>query len=222
MTQQKPDAPMSDLAKALEARKPQYFDSAVADLVGEVVLCPDGEPIQFVKVRVASKGEQDRALIEAHRYVKRMAADVPAAANDPDILLDAKNACIIATVFRDADAPDAMPAFRTGQWVIDKLTTYQIGRMLNAYADVLRRAGEVKSAPSDDEVESLATLCAYLEPERASTVLVGASREYLADVTVALSKRLEDTRIVLQDAMARLEGSPDPANDAPAPVADAG
>jgi hypothetical protein len=220
----KPNEPMSELAQVLSTRKPTYFEYRVEDLIGCPIVGPNGKPIETVKVRLGRKAEQDRALVEAHKYVRKMTIETPHAAADPDILDDAKSACIIATVFRDTDAPDAMPAFPTGEWVMRNMTTFQIGRFVNAYADVLRRTGEVRSDVDDGAVEALASISAHLEPERAFSALLGATREYLAECLILVSRKLDQSRGDLDAALARLDELDPPKAEAEAetaaPVAD--
>lgn len=174
-----------ELAKALAERKPRYheFDAGSLVTIGD-------KPVGKVKVRLATKAEQDAALVAAHKYVKRITAEAPAAAEDSDILDDAKNAYILATVMRDAESPDAFPAVPHGEFLMQKTTTHEIAAMLNAYTEVVRREQHTLTDVTDAGIEQMALAIVELEDEGRDPqeALMRGSREFLAEAVISLSR----------------------------------
>ncbi len=175
----------SALAKLIAAKAPAYFDYPVRDILG---LDSDTK----LKIRVSPKGEQDAALVEAHRYIKR-----PAVASDDEIVLDAKNSFILAVACRDESDPDSVPAFPSGEWLMAHLTTYQIASLLNAYRDATKRTGHALDDVSDEALEALVELCGQLDADRAYAALASATHSFMGDAVIGLARKLYALRASL-------------------------
>ena len=99
-----------------------------------------GQPIHKIAFRVNLKSEEDHALVQAHRYAIKLAGDVEAVRTDDGLLLDAKGRHALFEACRevktDADGNDTVtkyPAFPSGGWLAENLTTDQVATLLNLY-----------------------------------------------------------------------------------------
>ena len=189
MTEKKDD--LSPFAALLvsKARKCHTFD--VSGFFGM-----SDEPLAKVAIRVATKREQDMAVVEAWEYSKSLAGkDLQEAWSDRDILEDAKTACLLAKVLRDPVRPDEMPLFFTGRWMIEKMTVDQLSVLLNLYNTVKNRESPSPAQLDDDSIEKIAAACNLAAgtelPEQA---LAGLNREFLTQAVVLLSVKLAEAR----------------------------
>ncbi len=170
--------------------------------------------IPRVGIRRATKGEQDRALKNAHRYVADLAGDVEAVKSDRDILQDAKAAAVAFEFCREVHPPECacifckdLPvdpknplawrptghsALPSAKWAIEHLAPEQIAVLIN-----LANEWRAKQAPSPTEIDDV-TIEAYIslcttneEPEYA---MAGVGREYLVHLAILLSHKLAAAR----------------------------
>lgn len=184
---------LSPLAEAIAKRERTLYPF---DLDGFTGL--GGRPIAAVKIRIATKGEQDRALCGAHAYVENLAKnasiDARVATEDRDILLDAKTCFILAEVCRDASDPK-YPAFPGPRWMIDQLTTDEIGVLLNCYHEALRQAGTIDFDLSSDRLTALSQMLAKTaDTDAPNQLLLRFTREQLAEICVRIALQLETLR----------------------------
>lgn len=180
---------LSPLAEALEKRERRLFDFTLKDVFGL-----GGKPIEAVKIRIATKGEQDRALCGAHAYVEKLAKganiDARVAGEDRDLLLDAKTCHILAEVCRDA-TDTKYPAFPGPKWMIDHLSTDEIGILLNCYHEALRKTATVDMDLSPERVATLSRLLAMTaESDAPNELLLRFTREQLAELCVRMAVML--------------------------------
>jgi hypothetical protein len=163
------------------------------------------KPIPHIGCRVPTKGEQDRAIIAAHKYIAEIAANAGAGAEsakaDRDLTQDAKTAAAIFECFRemvpDPDDPKKWihadwPAFPSHRWAIENLTPEQIAVLLN-----LANEFRAKQAPSpigldEDTVEDYIAVC--VNAENPEYLLVGLSREYLVQLQILTSHQVKASR----------------------------
>lgn len=178
----------SEVVAQLEARKRKLFDFEAQNFVG-----PGQGVIGKVKVRVATKAEQDRAIVSAHQYVARLTKGTEQAATDNDILMDAKTVHILHTVVRDADSPDAITAFPSPQWMMEHLSRDEISVLLNHYNYVAAQCTPLQVDISEERVDAIAEFCAQHAGDDLSTIrLLTCDREYLTELVVALSVKLKN------------------------------
>jgi hypothetical protein len=183
----------SPLAEAIAKRERKLFDF---DLEGFEGL--GNKPIAKIKIRIATKGEQDRALCGAHAYVEALAkssnVEPRVATEDRDILLDAKTCFILAEVCRDATDPK-YPAFPGPKWMVDHLTTDEIGVLLNCYHEALRQTGTIDFDLSPDRIEALSRrLAATADSDAPNQFLVRFSREQLVEICIRMALLHETQR----------------------------
>lgn len=179
----------SPLQAALEAKTRKLYSFDVSECLGI-----EGAAL---RIRVATKFEQDRALIEAHKYVRSLAANDEKAAADPDILNDAKSAFIAFEVTRDATSD--MPAFNSGRDMLRTLTADQIAYILNLANSVRYKESPGPKDIPQEELNALVEMCfEYASEEIPDAVLAGYSREYLTHMVVALSCELKELRAEMQ------------------------
>mgnify|MGYP003544379072 FL=1 len=130
----------SELAQAIEAANASR-PCNIYPLDGVFGL--GGKAVRKVAIRVNLKSEEDRALVEAHRYAIKLAGDVEQVRTDESLLLDAKarhalfEACREVETVRgpngEEDKVTKWPAFPSGPWLAENLTTDQIATLLNLY-----------------------------------------------------------------------------------------
>lgn len=127
----------SELATAIEAANASRPANVypVAGLFGL-----GGKAIHKVAIRVNLKSEEDRALVQAHRYAIKLAGDVEAVRTSDGLLLDAMarhalfEACReVTTDDKGNDTITQWPAFPSGAWLAENFTTDQIAGILNLY-----------------------------------------------------------------------------------------
>lgn len=156
--------------------------------VGKMLGLADGK----IAVRVATKAEQDRAVVGAHDYAKRLAGDNKDAAHDPDILADAKSAFIAHVTCRDAKQPDKLPAFLSPTWMMENLSSEQIATLVDMANDVRLRQPAMASRPQDIDADAIAEFC-WQNAEDVEVALdhvLKMDRDQLARTVFALSVKL--------------------------------
>ena len=175
-------------------------------------------PIPKLGVRIPTQHEQDRALAGAHRYVAEVTGDSPDAKQDPDLLLNAKQAHIAFEFCRELESdgagtwtPTGYPAFPSPTWAAKHLTVEQIAVLVNLANEV-----RAKHAPSpveldDATLEAVASVCAtHAGGDLPEAVLAGYPREWLTHALVLVSLKLQAARAAL-DAQAPTDPAPPPA-----------
>jgi len=156
-----------------------------------------GSEVRRVRIRVPTKREQDLAVAGAHEYVSKLGDK---AATDPDVLLDAKNAFIVATAVRDDAQPDKLPAFPSGGWVVENMTAEQIGALVNLINEVRKHENPGGWIIDDATVEAIASVCAATaESDFPEKALADKSREFLSTVVVLLAIKLAAARALLDE-----------------------
>lgn len=190
------DEKKSALVQAIEAHERKLFEFDAGAFMGI-----SGKPIGKYKIRVATKAEADRALVAAHRYVHEITGGMETAVRDSDILNDAKTCHILHQACRDSDSPSDFPAFPSPRWMIEHLSTEQIAVLLNHYNECVKQEGPMRTELSNDTVEALASLCVNLsETDLPNAALVQCGREYLSELCIRLSLKLNAANMDLKSA----------------------
>lgn len=194
---------VSPLVKAIEARGRKV---KVCDVTG--FFGPGNRPILEIGIRVNVKGEEDTAVVDAHRYAQELARGTEAAKDD-DLLREAKVLHALWSACREVDADGnatIMGAFPGPKWMRDNLTSDQLAALLNLYNDVRTRQSPWPHAFTDDEVENLAMLCADgADTEIPTAMLAGIPREAVAQYLILVSCKLRKARSELLAAQAQLD-----------------
>lgn len=189
------DEHKSALALALEARERKVHPFDVTGFFGL-----GGKPMPQLAIRVPTKGEQDAAVVEAHRHAAAISGPVEAAKSDGDLLDDAKIVEVLFRMCRDANDPKC-PAFPGPRWMRERLTTDQLGALMNLANEVRRAEAPGPQTIDDDLLEAFVSTAAFAAgsalPEAA---LAGCSREWLSQAFVLLSCKLQEARRELADA----------------------
>jgi hypothetical protein len=206
---------MSDIAKAIEAEGRFVRCVPMPDFFG-----PTHKASLVVAYRVAVKGEEDDAIVAAHKYAQEAAKNAGDAAGaaaraDADLLGDAKNIEALYRVCREAEQdgkggwrlkekakPDgsgdkfSYSAFPSPSWMRARLSTDQLAYLMNAYIAV--RAEASPGGPdevSEDQHEALVTLCAeHWNDDLPDAVLNAFSRPRLTNAFVLLTRKLVEAR----------------------------
>ena len=179
----------SPLVQAIEARERKTHLFRVNEFLGL-----PGPEVQHVAIRVATKEEENSAVVSAHEYVKQVASNSDAK-SDPDLLTDAKTCHILHWVCREAGM-DA-PAFLGRDWMVKHFTTDHIACLLNLYNEVRKAEGPAPKELTDTVIEAAAGLCvAGVESDEVIPQMVLASwnRETLTEGFVALAIKLDVAR----------------------------
>lgn len=146
------DTELSELESLLENRTRKTVEFDVPDILGQ-----SGQSLGKVKMRIATVYEQDTAIREAHGYAELVAKNNGAAAIDSDLLENAKTAHILHKVCRNAKT-DA-PAFSSPKWMLEKMSVYELGILLNSYNEMVRAANPVDWRFDNQDLEAFAELC---------------------------------------------------------------
>lgn len=198
------------LAKANEARGRKYI---VVDVSHLGLVREADKAVAKIAFRVNTKGEEERALFDAHRYVERLGKGTDAA-KDPDVTTEAKLVHALWTACREVDEKGSLGisgAFPGPQWMRDNLDSDELAALLNIYNDVRFRKSPFPYEFTDDEVERIAMLCADgADTEIPTAMLAGMPREIVAQYLIVLSCKLRKARSELLAAQA-LAGATAPA-----------
>lgn len=202
-------ANLSALAKAIEARGRAVVVCDVTGFFG-----PGGKPVEKIGIRINVNGEEDRAVVDAHRYAAELGKGTEAA-KDGDLLLSAKQVHVLWTACRAVDAEGKATdfgAFPGPKWMRDNLTTDQLAALLNLYNDVRTRQSPWPHEFTDDRVEHVAAICADgADTEIPTAMLARIEREMLAQYLIVVSCKLRKARSELLAAQAMLDAEGDTA-----------
>lgn len=200
----------SPLVLALEARprKLHEFDASMIIGAGD-------KPIGKFYMRVATKWESNKAIVDATRWVEGVCAGTELAKSDPDLILDAKTCWILHSACRDHDHPDAMSAFLSPTWMMEHLTTDQLAILLNYYNTVVDEEEKTKRTLSQTDVEKLIPALAESSgTEMSNAALNLLTRESVSDLAVreavmitALRRHITSLETELSAAKALLESA---------------
>ena len=179
------------LLEALRARPRKMHEFDVAALLGF-----GGEEVHKVWIRVATKREQDLALVGAHNYVAKLAKDGAAIASDPDVMLDAKNAYILSAVILDAKGNPVWPA---GDIMMSMLSTESIAALLALSNQVRRIESPDPEEMSEAEIDAIVSLCEKSQTHEAwkhipEAALAKVARVKLEQLVFLLSLKLATAR----------------------------
>lgn len=193
---------MSALAARIAARERHCFEFEVA------FLGLGGNPLPKLAMRVATKAEQDRAVIGAHRYVEELATgarvDAKVATEDRDIITDAKTCFILFEVCRDAQDPK-YPAFPGPKWMVEHLSADELGVLLNLYGEVLRKTGTYDFDLGPEALLTLGqALAATATSDAPNALLARYTREQLGEVCIRMAVVMDELREQLADADKRV------------------
>jgi hypothetical protein len=198
----------SELATAIEAANASRPCNVypVAGLFGL-----GGKAIHKIAIRVNLKSEEDRALVQAHRYAIKLAGDVEAVRTSDGLLLDAMarhalfEACREVTTKQtplgEEDTIEKWPAFPSGGWMAENFTTDQIAGLLNLYNQTRAEMSgwfDAFDLPTVDSFLGLAADAAGIPPETQGNPL--------AKVMLAQLPR-EQIQLLLETAAMRLKAA---------------
>lgn len=175
----------SPLVLAIKARERKTYLFRVNDFLGL-----PGPQVHHVKIRVATKAEEDAAVVAAHEYVKEAARNTDAK-NDADLLTDAKTCHILHTVVRDSEVDGH--AFLAAPWMREHFTTDHIAVLLNLYNEVRKKEGPQPTELSDEAIEGILRACAvFVEDGEAipQQALAHCNRETLSEIVVAAAVKV--------------------------------
>jgi hypothetical protein len=171
------------------------------------------KPIRKVAVRINLKDEEDRAVVQAHRYVNELASDVDAVKTDEAILLDAKARHALFEAFREVetkqtpngeeDTVTKWPAFPGSGWLAKNATTDQIGALLNLYNQTRAEQSGWFDALDPDTVNQFLNIAADAAGDPLTEKLSGNA---LAKVMLAQMPR-EQMQMLLETAAMRLRAA---------------
>ena len=216
--------PLSAFAAAIaeaEADRPvEAFDVAGFFGLGD-------RPIPHIGIRKPTQTEQDRALVQAHKYVEALTTGAPSAAQDEDILRNAKMAAIAAEFCRAVEPvpgkpgewrPTGYPAFPSAKWMMSTLDPERISVLLNLANEYRARTAPSPAEIDDVTVEAYLSVCVTAaEPEYS---LVGLSREYVVQLAIIAATKLAAARAQIErmaERIAELEAGSAPADAAAEP-----
>lgn len=177
----------SSLVAAIEEKnKRRNLDAVEYDVAGFFGF--GGEAVHKVKVRVATKAEQDQALLEAYAAIENAAKKAESLRSDVDYCNGKKAVMLLGEAIRDARDPNSLSAFPSPEWIEENLTPDQIAILLNLYNREVAKAAPAAIKFDADQVETLMSVCgtAYETdlPERA---LLHFSRDQMVELFIQAS-----------------------------------
>jgi hypothetical protein len=174
-----------------------------------------GAPVRVVRFVVLRKQEENDALRAAHQYVKQQAAGNDSAANDPDMMIDAK---CVECLFRSCKDPTSgRSAFPGPQWMRDNMTGDQIAVLMNVYNEVRAKCGPIDYRLDREHIDAIVSSCARAAgTDLPDLVLERFPREVLTSLVVLLSQEIVTMREAPVD-----EPTDEPADEPPPQDADA-
>lgn len=176
-----PDIELSELELAIENRQRKTHEFDVPDVLGQT-----GKSLGQVKMRIATVAEQDQAIREAHAYAEKVARSAGSAAMDPDLLENAKTAHILHKVCRSVKTDS--PAFSSPDWMLSKMSVYELGILLNRYNEMVRAANPIEFKFGTEELEAFALLCSNLSDTNApNSFLQDFSRDQVAEIAIRIA-----------------------------------
>jgi hypothetical protein len=184
----------SALAKAIEQRERKLHVFEVNNFFGL-----GDKPILRIAIRVPTKAEEDKAVVQAHAYVNTKATgDSESARTDHDLLNDAKVAAVLhSACFVPPEEGSASrvlyQAFPGGQWMRDNLTADQLGVLFHHLLEVKRADSPLATAIDYDTTEALARACwMAADSDIPEAMLSKCDRDYLTQSFVLLSVKLAE------------------------------
>lgn len=202
----------SRLAKAIEARGRLF---AVVDVSHLGLVREADKPVAKIAFRVNVKGEEDRSIVDAWRYVEALAKGT-SAATDTDLTGESKLSHVLWNACRDVAEDGGCSVsgvFPSAGWMRANLTGDQLAALLNIYNDVRFRKSPYPYEFTDDEAERIAMLCADgADTEIPTAMLAGMPREIVAQYLIVVSCKLRKARSELLAAQMLAEANA-PAED---------
>lgn len=148
-----------------------------------------------MKIRLALKGEQDKAVKGATGYAKAIAAGDEDVAKDDDILEEAKTAFLLHRACRDFEHPENFSAFPSPRWMIDNLGSDELATLLNCYNTALAQVHPHGLDTSDATVEHYVAMCAAMsDTDVPDIALMQLPREYLIFLLVRMAEKIDEAR----------------------------
>jgi len=180
---------LSEIAALVQKRQRRTYEHDVGPYVGL------GETVAKIAIRVPTKREQDLALAGAHEYVARLAEKTPKLADDPEILFDTKAAFIVAASCRRASNPDKMPAWPSGGWLHENLTSDQIAVLLRLVNEVREKKSPVPMRIDDTQVEAFANMIAASDGTNLPDMALAAqSHAFVVQLYILTVNKLNELR----------------------------
>jgi len=176
----------SPLVKALDAIKRQCWEFELGTLLGK-----KADPLGKVRMRVATVGEQNKALLGAEKYLKELGevrGEIAA-----DIMGNAKVAYLMHQVCLDMEKD--RPAFPSGKYIQDTLSSDQLAVILNFYQECLRLSGAIDLDLDDDKIEGLAAMLAHhADSDAPNFALMSFTGAQLTEIVMRLALKLQEAR----------------------------
>jgi hypothetical protein len=200
---------VSPIALAIAARKREVHQF---DISGFFHL--NGDAIPKLGIWTPIKGEQDAAILRAHADIANLTKEAETARSDEDIIKDRKIVHIIHKACLDPrpqKKPDGSgevfyyPAFPSPKWMIDNLTTEQIGTLLNLVNGVRAKESPEPEALDDLTVERFHQ--AAVGPasyEITGEFLAGCGREFVCQLYLVEALRLKEARREIEELKAKI------------------
>lgn len=194
----------SDLVEAIERRERRAWLFEAASFLQK------GFPkLGKYRMRIATVDEQDNALHMARRHVEEKAKSAGTspddAKKDPDLTQNARVAYMMHACCLHAEHD--RPAFPSGKWMLERLSTDELAVLLNHYNEILRLSGPIDLDLSTERVEGLAALmAARAETDAPNMALMAFTREQVAEIAIRLSTLLVETRSELERCTEVVDG----------------
>jgi hypothetical protein len=186
----------SPLVRELKNRERETWSFDAVNLAGA-----GDKPLGKYRIWVATKFEQDQAIVQAHKYAKAMAGEDRDAAEDKDLLDEAKTAHILAATCRNHEQPKGLPAFPGPKWMMQHMSTDELSVLLHNYNACLGKCGVYEMDTSEEKVDFYLQACADTGETDLPDMLLGqCHREYLIFLLVRAASRMKRAEAKLEKA----------------------
>jgi hypothetical protein len=176
----------SPLVEKLSALERPFWEFELGTMLGK-----KSDPIGKVRMRIATVGEQNKALLGVDKYLKDLGEVRGEIASD--IIGNAKVAYLMHQVC--IDPVHNRPAFPSGKYIQDTLSSDQLAVMLNHYHECLRLSGAIDLELDDDKIEGLAAIMAnHYDSDAPNLALMPFTHAQLGEIVVRLSKKYVEAR----------------------------
>lgn len=170
------------LEKRAQDRKTQLVD-------GLAFTGPGSTVVGSLLLRVATKQEENTAILRADCYVRDLGKSGQLELKDPSIIEAARTVYILHEACRDPKANKA--AFPTGKWMMEHLTCDEIGKLLDLYNRWRASQSPFDADLTPEHVEEIAAqLAAASGTDIADMLVQSKDRIWLEQTVIRLSMLL--------------------------------
>lgn len=187
MTPDTKDYEYSELELALMNREPKTFMFEVPDVRGH-----SGKPLGQIRICQPTVKQQDQATDEAYAYLEKERRS-KGSMTDQTSVVNAKTTFLLHKVCKHATFN--RPAFVSPEWMLEHMSPYELGRLLNNFNEVVRLTNPIDFDFDTDRLLAFAKLCSSNSNSEAPNIfLENLSAEYMGELAIRLGILLAEAK----------------------------